>query len=440
MDYTKVLGYLIYQEKKDIEGFIRNEQSLDNLMLKIIEDSRIVNLPGAPEYVLDIYNAAYYITTLILLEKRPLLHFSSYLNIASHIAAAPGCQNNFHQLFECTSMAMVCNYLQLLKPKQLDYKVFYNKVELHFINYNVIDRVMFSNIVLDIRTAQKYDFYPDRFNPRPIIDALKESNKEDICNNIDYIKERIMELDTDQMQIATEMVFNKAEMTGKLYVADSLSTEEENVRIKMEEVLQMIGPGWNVFNTKVLQPMTEEDIDNAISEAEGKTIDGNNSEQIAVLKALIKQLEEENQQLKEIIRQQGVAAVNQDEVDKLKASIARLENDLEAFNTQDGKNRMTASQAAIFILTVCHHLGGLPNDKKALSPILQWGWGFSESTSERALGAEAQQSVADKTAQFLESFSPKLGRLIREFPGTFNELRKQKLKDNNDKKLKTINR
>lgn len=196
-------------------------------------------------------------------------------------------------------------------------------------------------------------------------------------------------------------------------------TEEDVFEKKMDDYMER-------------HTMTPEDIQKAIAEVEGESY----SDDPVVLKARNTDLEEENQQQKEIIRQQGVAAVNQDEVDKLKASIARLENDLEAFNTQDGKNRMTASQAAIFILTVCHHLGGLPNDKKALSPILQWGWGFSESTSERALGAEAQQSVADKTAQFVESFSPKLGRLIREFPDTFNELRKQKLKDNNDKKVK----
>ena len=299
MDYTKVPRYLIYQEKRNLEDFIENEQSLDNLMLKKIENSQIVNFPNASEYVLEIYNAAYYITTLILLQKRPLLHFSSYLNIASQIAAAPGCQNTFHQLFECTSMAMVCNYLQLLKPKQLDYSVFYNKVELWFKNYDVSFSRMFSNIVLDIMTVQKYDFYPDRFNLRPIIDALKESNKKDIFNNIEYIKARIMELDIDKKQTAIEMVFNKAEMTGKLYVTDSLSTDEENVWKEMEEVLQLIEPGYSVFNPRVFQPMTEEDIDKAISEAEGKTIDGNNSEQIAVLKAHIKQLEDENEQLKE---------------------------------------------------------------------------------------------------------------------------------------------
>lgn len=268
MDYTKVPRYLIYQEKRNLEDFIENEQSLDNLMLKKIENSQIVNFPNASEYVLEIYNAAYYITTLILLQKRPLLHFSSYLNIASQIAAAPGCQNTFHQLFECTSMAMVCNYLQLLKPKQLDYSVFYNKVELWFKNYDVIYSRMFSNIVLDIMTVQKYDFYPDRFNLRPIIDALKESNKEDIFNNIEYIKARIMELDIDKKLTAIEMVFNKAEMSGKLYVADSLSTDEENVRKEMEEVLQLIGPGYSVFNPRVFQPMTEEDIDKAIAEAE----------------------------------------------------------------------------------------------------------------------------------------------------------------------------
>ena len=97
---------------------------------------------------------------------------------------------------------------------------------------------------------------------------------------------------------------------------------------------------------------------------------------------------------------------------------------------------MTASQAAIFLLTVCHNLGKLPNDKKKLTPILEQGWGFTETTASRALGSKLSQKVADKTASIFESVSPKLARLIKEFPQTFETIRVNKLKANNKKKVK----
>lgn len=145
----------------------------------------------------------------------------------------------------------------------------------------------------------------------------------------------------------------------------------------------------------------------------------------------IKELEEENKRLSE---------ENKERINQLKAEIDNLNNSLEAFKTQDGKNRMTARQAALFIQTVCHNLGGLPNDKKTLSPILQWGWGFTEHTSQRALGGKAEKSETEKLAQLFDDISPKLARLIREFPETFNQIKKKKLKDNNDKRLKIVKR
>jgi hypothetical protein len=167
------------------------------------------------------------------------------------------------------------------------------------------------------------------------------------------------------------------------------------------------------------------------------TTDEKKSESITALEQRIKELEAENEQLRKHLAQ-WQKNEDEEETTKLKVEINRLNNDLKAFRTQDGKNRMTASQAAIFIQTACHHLGGLPNDKKTLSPILQWGWGFTEHTSRRALGGEAQPIVAEKTAQLFDNISPKMARLIREFPKTFDKLRKEKLKANNDKKLNDI--
>ena len=195
---------------------------------------------------------------------------------------------------------------------------------------------------------------------------------------------------------------------------------------------------YQINNTYECLSTLEEYLYTPISNVEKNSkTDEKKSETITALEQRIKELEAENEQLKDQLSQQQS---NEDEEDtnKMKVEIARLKNDLEAFQTQDGKNKMTASQAAMFILTVCHHIGSLPNDKKALSPILQWGWGFTKHTSQRALGGEAQPDVAVKTAQLFDDISPKMARLIREFPETFDKLRKEKLKANNDKKLNGV--
>ena len=161
------------------------------------------------------------------------------------------------------------------------------------------------------------------------------------------------------------------------------------------------------------------------------------NDDIEKLKARIAELEAQlNAQEQNVSdkREQKLTEDNQLEKEK-DQEIIRLKNDLEAFKTQNGKNRMTASQAAMFLLTVCHNLGKLPNDKKKLTPILERVWNFTEATASRALGSKPSQDVADETASIFESVSPKLARLIKEFPQTFEAIRLSKLKANNDKKL-----
>ena len=141
-------------------------------------------------------------------------------------------------------------------------------------------------------------------------------------------------------------------------------------------------------------------------------------------------LEKKNEDLR------GANAGSTEESAELRARIEELENDLDALIARDKKSMMTASQAAIFLLTVCHNLGGIPNDKKKLSPILQRGWGFSEATAERALGAKATKEAAERVAALFRDISPKLERLINEFPDEFDRIKNQKLRDNNERKVK----
>ena len=100
------------------------------------------------------------------------------------------------------------------------------------------------------------------------------------------------------------------------------------------------------------------------------------------------------------------------------------------------KLTLTASEAALLMMTVCHEIGGLPNDKKMLHPLLTQCWGFTEQTASRALGLKPQQDTANRLAQVFEDVSPKLARLIKDFPDKFEKLKLEKLKANNERKVK----
>lgn len=110
MDYTKVPRELIWADRTNIDDFFVDDSgTMDNIMFERIGRSMICNLPDAAEYVIDIYNNAYYITTLILMEKHPILYFSSYIDISM---SAGGGNNTFKRYFSCMTMAMVYNYLR----------------------------------------------------------------------------------------------------------------------------------------------------------------------------------------------------------------------------------------------------------------------------------------------------------------------------------------
>ena len=65
---------LVYQDKSSIDQFdIEDATALDAEMLRRIECSEIITFDGANKYILDIFNNAYYITTLIMMEKQNMV-------------------------------------------------------------------------------------------------------------------------------------------------------------------------------------------------------------------------------------------------------------------------------------------------------------------------------------------------------------------------------
>ena len=152
-------------------------------------------------------------------------------------------------------------------------------------------------------------------------------------------------------------------------------------------------------------------------------------------------LQNKNNKIDQLRMAADKASVLEQEKDQLGAEKAQLyaeneqlKKEVEALksNKDEYSNKgIPANQAAVLVQMICHNLGGLPNNTKSLSSVLSSLWGFSESTAERVLGEKLKQETAEKVATIFSGISPKIERLINGFPQEYDNLRKEKLKNNN---------
>lgn len=183
---------------------------MDWKMFDIIQDSKLISLDDAASYVLDIFNRAYYITTLILLEPRPILYIRRYLDIADRVGKSQsGSLNTYHRYFQAMTLAMVCNYLRVLNPRHLNWVKLEQRFHEHCLSFPLSQsdsdaRFLYINNILTEMEAHSFAVYPQHFEPRPIHEAIKECEDIEIALGFPYIKERICKLPKDEAFRAIE--------------------------------------------------------------------------------------------------------------------------------------------------------------------------------------------------------------------------------------------
>lgn len=131
------------------------------------------------------------------------------------------------------------------------------------------------------------------------------------------------------------------------------------------------------------------------------------------------------------------SAANDSEKDariaELKAELAKAQADIEAYE-QQGKG-VSAAKHALLLTTLCHHLGGLPqNGRQSLSYILQKLYGYTESTAEKALKQKVTQKDADALAKLFHGISPRVGNTIKGMPKLLEELNNERLRKLSEQK------
>lgn len=120
-------------------------------------------------------------------------------------------------------------------------------------------------------------------------------------------------------------------------------------------------------------------------------------------------------------------------IKELEAEVEKMKNDIVAYESQ-GKG-VSASKHALLLTTLCHHLGGLPqNGRQSLSPILQKLYGYTEATATRALNQKFKQTDVDALAKLFSGLSPRVGNAIKEMPSIIEKQNNERLRKLNEQK------
>lgn len=115
IDYTKLPREKIYCDRRSLDDFdINNHKSVEKWMIACIYNSEIMELDDAETYIVDIFNTAHYIVTVILAQQYPMMSIAWSIKTAKRIGANLEHENESAcKLFVVITLAMVINYLKI---------------------------------------------------------------------------------------------------------------------------------------------------------------------------------------------------------------------------------------------------------------------------------------------------------------------------------------
>ena len=352
MDYTKLPRYLIYKDRKDLDEFPVGMQfgfpSMEGRYLEALEQRPFIKESyEASELILEIFNDARYITTLICLESHPNHYFRKYLRIAGSNDRSITIAN--HKM--PATMALVKNYLIHYMPNLYSSSKIVEDITNNF-NTEAWKEMThggqddFYKLLVEDSFNHPGWIVDTHFEPRDIREVIDYplTTARDISENIDYIMESLeKDVEIFDEEIAPlNAMYKKVESWFSSDMDDNL--HKELALGKIEGRLKKLDPNnafefFNIMNDMEkslyngipVPSKTKEEINKYMKKTIGVGMDeiasasvaSQDDDEIELLKARIEELEEENKQLKEQPKQPVISAENED-VDKLK-------NDLEHY-------------------------------------------------------------------------------------------------------------
>ncbi len=387
MDYTKVPRKLIWADRNNIDDFFVDDSgSLDNIMFERIGRSMICNWSNAAEYVLEMYNNAYYITTLILMEKHPILYFSSYNDISM---SAGGGNNTFKQYFSCMTMAMVFNYLRASDSEYCNEKnnlmeriVKHHNDYYTYGMYNDAARSLFFDNVLPIDKIKKH-MMKDLFQPRSIYDVICYEDAETIIKGqgLNYVIDSIISLrKTEEAIFCFDELIKKLERSNILE-KDKFVREVEDIKKEFRCIREEPPIRRGKHGNLIEQPETESVSEEAPCSREDELMD-----MIRDLQSELKKVQEEKQTAETALK--------------------------EYMERNQNRRGINGHLVALLGLKLAPKLGISFSNKKQLAPVLSnlFGWGRRKLEQELSKNTSYDDDLA--LAQIFAELSPELAKFI----------------------------
>lgn len=328
MDYTKLPRHLLYKDRKDIDEFpIYSKfdyQTMEEVFLEALEQRPFIrDAYNASELILQIFNNARYITTLICMENHPHHYFHKYLEkagsndndltIANHAMPA--------------TMALVTNYLCHYMTEIYDGSKIVNQINNNFDNNAWRDLTRggqddFLRLIIGDRSKPLGWLTDSNFEPRNIREIVDEPiiNAHDIFVNIDYIMTSLKNGVENVDDEVTILLFMHKKLDN-LFLSDLNDNNLKTLALKkIDTRLKMLGPNnpyeiQNPLNEREnglhtdhdVFPETKENIRIYVmntlgidlEEIESTTHSKQTDDEIEKMKTTIADLEAENAKLKE---------------------------------------------------------------------------------------------------------------------------------------------
>ncbi|HAE23783.1 MAG TPA: hypothetical protein DCG33_00440 [Prevotellaceae bacterium] len=315
MDYTKVPRALIYLDITDIGEFgIDDESSLMGAFCSNLLDQTFMReQENSPEILLDIFNNAFYICTLICLEKRPRLYLPKYIAIASNNYKDDDWQYNIMP----TTMALVYSLLvccgffseedKFMKSisDYFENEDLYGDTESHDIFFN---QIITSQIMRTIKSHK----IPGRRIPMILKEPIKFQARgisslynvdshvktEDYVDGADYLLQGILDGKYDDTERQRLLELQAGCVKVYLGNANVLLTKTE--RNKTFDALRKLQEVYEKFGMKWIPPysadvFSDSNTDQTLLEA--VIAEKENNVDFSSLEERIKELEEENERL-----------------------------------------------------------------------------------------------------------------------------------------------
>ena len=481
-DYTSVPKQILYYDRRHLDDFrVEDKKSLNYYIEKRLFEG-FSTLPNYEEFATSLFNCAYYILTVALLEKHPERRYGAFWDLAKEYSPYPAKDGTIalaivlqqiwvrrwdmepHKLRELARMLA-----DKLRDEYLDdvFKPFFWQA-LQDLEANGIKKI-----------DSKDDFIPQKIN-RSI---LKNS-----WTHIEWIErfgtdeDKILEFITsigkneDEQKIIAGFMrdelhsaFDNGERhkwffedieykIHKLHHAAEENAEmEAQIDKELEEEYQIqfeldyyrdefprLKAAYEILRVELEKVKHH----NTATNDEKTKIDN------SPLLARIAELEKENEELK-AKHTQNLVATNNDVIEELKKKKQllaekeaiikeqeRLIEDYSArFDPKDLKKKkvsaMTGKQHIILFLAVLAHNNRLPNSRKTMSSLMSFIASRNESTMEDYLGDAISDEECEKLAIVFENETqPFIAGLIRGLP---KKLEKDKTEKNRTKALKKNN-